>query len=350
MSNSNPASILKAADLAAQSRGTERSVVESVQPCQPVRRFAVEAWVVGEDDEPLADIAVELLKTDSEVLRAKTGTDGIARFEQIESGSYKLSLYELDMDAWALLDSAALKWPASTGDATWHAPAYAAEAAILHQVQEGECIAKLADRYGFASDTVWTHPANANLKALRKTKYILYAGDSATAADQVTIPPKRRTHIVVATGMGYRVRRIGIPEVLRLQFLVNDKPRKQIACLVSLSTENGQVIADRALRTDDQGKIAMPIPPRACHARVTLMLGTEEMEYNFLVGHLEPFDTNIGVQARLHNLGFSCGDEAGELGPATKQALYAFQDHYQLPLSGDIDEATLKKLKEYYTL
>lgn len=57
--------------------------------------------------------------------------------------------------------------------------------------------------------------------------------------------------------------------------------------------------------------------------------------------HLDPVDTVEGVQHRLENLGYSCGeDKHGELGPDTTEALKAFQEDFGLTPSGEIDEET----------
>ena len=55
-----------------------------------------------------------------------------------------------------------------------------------------------------------------------------------------------------------------------------------------------------------------------------------------------------GVQGRLSNLGYDCGDEHGELGPVTRSALRAFQETYEMTVNGEADSATREKLQEKY--
>lgn len=55
-----------------------------------------------------------------------------------------------------------------------------------------------------------------------------------------------------------------------------------------------------------------------------------------------------GVQARLRNLGFDCGDVDGDLGPDTTAALKRFQSKVmkQDSPSGEADANTCGKLRE----
>jgi hypothetical protein len=61
---------------------------------------------------------------------------------------------------------------------------------------------------------------------------------------------------------------------------------------------------------------------------------------------LDPIDTIAGIQDRLNNLGYICGNEQGTIGSRTKEALRAFQMDFGLTPNGEIDELTRKKVQE----
>ena len=64
------------------------------------------------------------------------------------------------------------------------------------------------------------------------------------------------------------------------------------------------------------------------------------------MGHLDPIEDLSGVQARLENLGFHCGDEEGELGPRTQAALKRFRAQHKIEEEELLGPATLKQLEK----
>ena len=64
------------------------------------------------------------------------------------------------------------------------------------------------------------------------------------------------------------------------------------------------------------------------------------------MGHLDPIEDLSGVQARLENLGFHCGDEEGELGPRTRVALKRFRAQHKIEEAELLGPATLKQLEK----
>jgi hypothetical protein len=61
----------------------------------------IEILVADEDDQPVRDVAFELELPDGSIRRGRTNADGIARCERIPSGTCKLTLVELDTNAWS---------------------------------------------------------------------------------------------------------------------------------------------------------------------------------------------------------------------------------------------------------
>ena len=64
---------------------------------------------------------------------------------------------------------------------------------------------------------------------------------------------------------------------------------------------------------DGDGVIEQPIPPGVTQAKLTLGEGDEEEVFTLQIGHVDPIDTDSGIQARLNNLGYPCGSVDGKL-------------------------------------
>lgn len=316
--------------------------------------LAPKAWleliVVGEDGVGLPDIAVELSAGDARVLRARTDNGGVVCFAGIEPGSYQACLDELDEQAWDLLGQTALS-PAerNAGLAPWEAARVVTQVAFTHVVQPGECMAALADRYGFTPGALWDLPSNAALQGKRESMYALYAGDGEVEADQVVIPPRTRKAIPVHSGQRYRVRRNAVPELLHVEFAENDVARAEVAYLIDITGADGGQWAVRKGVTGTDGSLRVAIPPGALHATVTLLLEPESLIYEFELGYLDPAATLSGVQHMLENLGYPCDAELGSMGPQTQAALDGFRRAHGLPLSYGLDELTRGKIREAYT-
>src|SRR4051812_18010485 len=85
-----------------------------------------------------------------------------------------------------------------------------------HTVQSGDCISSIAAEHGFFPDTIWDHPENAALKQTRKAPNVLASGDV------VYTPDRRVQELERPTEKRHRFKRIGVPDVLRLQMLDHD--------------------------------------------------------------------------------------------------------------------------------
>jgi hypothetical protein len=83
--------------------------------------------------------------------------------------------------------------------------------------------------------------------------------------------------------------------------------------------------------TDRSGSLEQKIPIGIDTGE--LSLDKIDLRWDLKIGHLDPVHNEsedaaivAGIQARLNNLGFYCGDVDGILGPNTTQALKAFQE------------------------
>jgi len=205
-------------------------------------------------------------------------------------------------------------------------------------VKVGDCIAKIAKETGHFWDTIWTDPANSELKEARKDPNVLRPGD------RVTIPEKEEKQESGVAEMRHRFKRKGEPSALNLQFMSNDEPLANKP--YKLILDNGSVVEGS---TDAEGKISnVSIPGNAKKGKLHIKITEdEEAIYELMLGAVCPHDDLGGVQNRLRNLGYGC-EVTGKLDAATRRALRKFQEAEQLQATGEPDDETMKKLEEKF--
>jgi N-acetylmuramoyl-L-alanine amidase len=196
-------------------------------------------------------------------------------------------------------------------------------------VQQGECLASIAYERGFVWQTLWNHPGNAKLKAGRQDPKVLLPGD------RVHIPPPRVQVKSCATDKRHRFVRKGVPEFLRIVLLDSDgKPRANLPYTLMIEGKHESGMSDGA------GMIEFRIPPNARDGELIVGKEAGAQHYRLNLGSIDPPSTITGVQSRLNNLGFPCGEVNGDLAEQTVQALKEFQERYALPVTGAIDDKT----------
>ena len=215
-----------------------------------------------------------------------------------------------------------------------------------HTARQGDCIYSIAERYGFFWETIWNHPNNAELKQQRGDPSILYPGDV------VFVPEREEKQESGATEQRHRFRRKGVPLMLRLRLMLSDEtsaededqaedePRANESYTLDI---DGNLFSGT---TDGDGWLEHPIPPGAQRGRLIIDETQEEYQLNF--GHVDPIDDVSGVQARLNNLGFECGEADGAMNDQTEMALRQFQRKYGITESGEADQETRDRLLELY--
>jgi N-acetylmuramoyl-L-alanine amidase len=206
---------------------------------------------------------------------------------------------------------------------------------LQHKVKQGECMASIADKYGFCPDMLWRHGKNAAIRKQRENINILYPGDL------VFIPDKQTRTQDAATEQRHRFRKKIGPVKLRLRLLHHGNPIADEAYILK--------VEDRVIsgNTDPDGYLEEIIPSGTGSAE--LALGEENPEILLLeIGSLDPVTEISGVQARLNNLGFDCGIVDGVSGPLTRGGVSAFQETNELEVTGDPDSPTRDELIERY--
>lgn len=208
-------------------------------------------------------------------------------------------------------------------------------------VRPGDGMSAIAEAHGFFWQTLWDLPANASLKAARDNPEVLIAGD------RLTIPDPRIKSVSRAIDQRHVFRRRGVP--VRVVFTVADAvdgPFANVRYTLAVGRNRYEG------RTDGEGRLQQWVVPSAQHGELVVWPERppfpETLRWRLKLGHLPPIGTVTGVQGRLNNLGFACGAQDGEIGPSVRAALVAFQRRYDLPESGEIDEATRVKLAEIY--
>lgn len=305
---------------------------------------AIEVQVVGEDGAPLEGVAVELKRNATQVMTSRTRLDGIARFEPLDHAGYEIGLSELDAGAWEPAGTSALTLSTvATSEPDWRPRAPTARPAFTHSAIQGECIARLAHRFGFFPATIWGHERNLDLADKRRDQNVLYRGD------EIYIPEKQSKRIDGVVGQRYVLKRKGIPEVLRLRFLRNGRPRVDEPYQLALTSSDGTAHVDRCGVIDHDGYILEFVSPAITLAKVTLGQGTLAEVHRFRVSHLNPIDTISGVKGRLQSLGYYTGTIDELTDDALRSAVAAFQADNRVTPDGEVTEkAFVSALKRVY--
>jgi hypothetical protein len=207
----------------------------------------------------------------------------------------------------------------------------------LHIVKQGECFTKIAERYGFGDYRVlYDHPDNAELKKKRKNPNVLEPGD------RVVIPDRDvKVEEGLATGKFHRFRLRRPKKELRLKLEGGDgKPLAGAAFELEVGGEKIQG------KTDGDGKIDQKVLVGEGAAK--LVIAGRILHLN--LGHLNPLDAEddgvSGAQGRLANLGYNAGPSDGKTGKRTRTALALFQHDNGIEPTGELDDATKKKLED----
>ena len=209
-----------------------------------------------------------------------------------------------------------------------------------HIVQQGECLSRIASRYGFTDwRFLYDHPANAELRRKRPNPNVLFPGDV------VVIPAPR-----------VKEERI---DTTRLHTFVVKAPRKFLRII--FKNPKGEPLPNEPylLRfdsgrsakaaTSSVGLLHEPVFPHESTATLEITGRTLFLH----LGHLNPNGDVVkedlsGIQARLTNLGYAAGPVDGIYGRNTRSALALLQHEEDLPVSGLPDPDTLSTLEKLH--
>ena len=204
---------------------------------------------------------------------------------------------------------------------------------IRHTVVAGDSVISLSDEHGLFPDTIWNDGGNADLKQKRQDMNVLLPGDV------VVIPDLRPRLEKRPTGAKHRFRRKGLPAVFRLQVFDQNIARSNEP--YKLTVDGG---APQTGTTDGQGIIQCFIPAQSKEGELVVGKGDDELLFAVEFGYLDPLNEVTGVQHRLTNLGYDCGEPDGTWNAQTKQALRDFQRNHSIQVTGEFDAATKAKM------
>lgn len=207
----------------------------------------------------------------------------------------------------------------------------------IHTVQQGECLTRIAARYGFTDwQTLYNHPNNANLKAKRPNPNVLFPGD------KIHIPDPRKKEEQLPTGALHRFVIKTPHKFLRIVFQHPDgAPFANEPYTLTLSNN-----LQKQGKTSEKGLLHEPVAFLETTAKLAIAGRTLALN----LGHLNPngdiqTEDLTGIQCRLHNLGYTTGPADGIYGRNTRAALALFQTEEELEVNGLPDDETLAKLE-----
>jgi Putative peptidoglycan binding domain/LysM domain len=205
---------------------------------------------------------------------------------------------------------------------------------VSYTIQQGDSVISLSESYGLFADTIWNDAANSDLRQLRPDMNVLMPGDV------VVIPDKRPRMEKRAAGAKYSFRRKGIPALFRLQVYDMHLPRANQS--YTLTVDGVQYTGT----SDSQGIVEQFVP--ALSKTGELVIGEDNFRIPLLFGDLDPSSELTGIQKRLNNMGYDCGDAGGELNEQTQSALTRFQREHGLPEGGEADSATIQLIEKIH--
>jgi hypothetical protein len=215
----------------------------------------------------------------------------------------------------------------------------------VHVVEQGEFLAKIAQRYGFTDwRTVWNHPRNSQLRSRRPNPNVLHPGD------EVFIPEREVKESPAETDRRHRYR-VNRPK-LRVTIVLDQIYKQRLSSVQCVLKAGGRELVQP---TDGQGRITLEIPPDTHEGTLVVRDSNTIFDDAIIpirVGDLDPVEEESGQRGRLNNLGYFAGpfpeNDATGNDKAFKSAIEEFQCDFALVVDGKCGPKTQEKLKEVH--
>ena len=200
---------------------------------------------------------------------------------------------------------------------------------VVRRVRQGETTEGLAAAHHHFWRTVWMHPRNGELRALRANPNVLREGD------ELFIPPRGPRSESCATTREHVFRVRGVPSRLTVRCLdLLGRPRAgEPFVLVGRDLEVRGTV-------DPDGWVKTSIAPDLTSAVLTVgdPDSVDVETYELMLGHLDPVDYLEGVCDRLRNLGYYQGPSIEQPDVALHRAIAQFREDQSLPESEEVDD------------
>lgn len=207
-----------------------------------------------------------------------------------------------------------------------------------HRIMKGDCVARLAVMYRTSAAALWEASQNAPLREKRPDPYALLEGDEIMVPDRPPLIAANGCCISTGTSSTLQTHE---PTWIRLRLLdALGEPLKSLGCELRCG---GQTMVGT---TDLDGFVQFNVPPTP--TSMVLSIGPVKTSVELSVGALAPHDTVLGLQSRLHGLGYTPGDIDGHEGPRTRAAVKQFQLANRLTPDGKAGPATRLTLVEIF--
>src|SRR6478609_2960877 len=204
----------------------------------------------------------------------------------------------------------------------------------LYVVQDGQRLADIAYERGFLPETIWMHEENAALRAARHRPEGLMPGD------QLFIPARQKKSYECQTGRQHRFVRLGTTLLLRVQLVRYAEPLADVE--VSIEPDVGEPIV---CRSNAHGFVEAGVQRQARRAELRIEPNTPFERTLHVKLALAAWNSVLGAQQRLRNLGYVNVSPTGVVDDATFAAVLGFQDRVGLESNGILDLDTKQSLE-----
>jgi len=280
----------------------------------------IEIELFDEDNVPVSGEEYLIVTPDGQEHTGTTDEDGWARLDGIDEGQCKISFPQLDGNTWK---------PSRRTERT-HSQT------IRHTVKQGECLSLIAAAYDFVDwRDIYNDSANAEFRKKRPNPHVLFPGDVITIPDRDLTPERRQTDKRHRFVLRAPKRKLNVLMLDEFKSPMKDEPYTAVADDVMFYG-----------KTDGKGILELKLP----YPSTSVEIWIAGLRRTLNLGELNPLDDAAdegisGVQGRLLGLGFDPGPIDGIAGPRTRAALIAFQRHFGLKRTGEMDGDTLNRLK-----
>lgn len=196
-----------------------------------------------------------------------------------------------------------------------------------HTVRQGENVHSIAQKYRSDANKIWSHGRNRHLRENRRNPNCLLPGDV------LFIPENQDWFTGLSTGQTHYFE-VKMPKktVLKVTFRCNGQALSNCRYELKYDEES------KSGTTDGSGNIEVPLPIEVTQAVVTFPERKRVFRLN--LRHLNPVESESGVQARLSAMGYYFGGIDGVKGNKHKAALKRYKQKHGIE---DADDSAVEE-------